>query len=191
MSLFQSFQLTPNVMDMVNQFSCESDLERTIDGAKLCSSAALSVYKDFEKFRSGELQTIFEKASEELQEKLTSIIRYRYGLDLLAFNLRKDQDHEGRILYSAEIMADSDNVITINITQLGIDPSNDFSLFLKEKPSLCWIADSRSPFYIEGFSEKISDISAVTLLLVKLDDDSGPIKEMLLELGESLIPTLN
>jgi hypothetical protein len=183
MSLVQSFALTPDLMQMVNQFDRSQDLIDSGSMASLKPERASLVEIDSLSYQSGAFADLFDEEKNALEEDFKDIVWNNFCLELLEFKIRKQGNQKGEIIYHLDLQTDPSNLITMNISKLGADPGNDYMALLREKPALCWLADSRSPFYIDGFSEALADLSAVGNFRVALKQNPAFLCEIIGVLG--------
>lgn len=172
------FVATPKIMEMVQQFHRETDIVQSNGRLKLCPQIQEMLSADLKHYDVESLKNTFLGEFERVQMLFEDLVRDYFHLELAIFNLRSEESKKGNMIYFLELYLKNDDLITINASKLGAKVGNGFLKLLQEKPSLIWITDSRSPFYLNETTEMLEDIEAVSNLRANLRRNPALLSEV-------------
>jgi hypothetical protein len=182
MDLNQDFALTPDIIDMVRQFGCAQQVASSAAGGRLKLGAAAMVGSDIRAFEPENLKKAFLSEERKLKALVSELAWRRLGLEVTRFRVRKAMGKRGTAFYKLDLAVGASDALTIEMTKIGADASRDPLELVKERPSLCWLIDSRSPFFAPGLAEQLTDIGTVMsfrAILERGDATSSEIMEII------------
>ena len=206
MSFNGTFGITNEIMIMLRQYGRTSDVVKAGSGAKLKPSALKALTAEFAAFSKSNLDGLGQVCVSALQDEFKAIIHDELGLTLTAIEVAKRaadaddgydeedeyadsvDDEEGpeeigeeyiMFVYTAEAGS-----AEINLSRTGASLNLDLQQMIQERPVLCWLFDSRSPFYSEEYQERIRDAAALMNFRGRLATDPQLKVEIAFVLGQ-------
>jgi hypothetical protein len=181
MQAMNAFTLTSDVLSMAKEYGRRGDIIKSGNTARLKTTVFNAVMKELAVMNKESMAEILNGAVEFLVQDFQSILSENLGLTLQSFIVEKrplseDRDPEEESLekryditpiisedeeYHITLTVPDHTAISLNITKLGAVPSERYVNYITEKPILCWLLDSRSPFYNEDFSMKLKDVAVI------------------------------
>lgn len=185
MTPLNDFDLNSNLLTMVHDYNRASDLVKLGTKGRLRAAAIKKLELEVEKLSAfgtkKTLQTLVELLAEDFRNlieghfglKMNTLSVFRRGVDEI--EPMESVDEEGNEVFLefedslftedliAEIKLESGESVELNLTKLSLNQGEiPQTELIKEKPILCWILDSRSPFYSQDFSTQILEISVLS-----------------------------
>lgn len=177
MFLDGTFGVTDSLIKMLREYGRVHDLVKAGPSARLKSSTFKKLEKEIAKLNEENLDNLFLDCSVILEEDFKKIIEDTLGLTLVNVEVAKliateeeDEDYDQEVTesslvkqeeYFIRLTTKEHGSCDIAINSICPDIRPNISEMIKERPLLCWLLDSRSPFYLEDFADRIRDVTTI------------------------------
>ena len=189
MSLAGTFGITNELLHMVRQYGRAADLVTAGSGARLRGSTQKALEQGIGMLTEEGMSELTETCLSILEGDFKQIMHDGLGLTLTAIEVFKrpievesDPDdkssEESSVLegdndeeYILNLHTTEGGTAEMNISKMGAKFHPNFGELIKERPVLCWLLDSRSPFYTPEYAEHIMDATVLMNFRCQLVSD--------------------
>jgi hypothetical protein len=191
MSLAVTFGITNELLLMVRQYGRGADLVTAGNGAKLKNSTQEALEAEIGMLTEEGMAELAHTCQTILEADFKQIVQDSLGLTLTAIEVFKrpvaaeDELDEEFVEYGGESSTDEEEeyilcihtteggTAEVNISKMGAKFSPNFNELIKERSVLCWLLDSRSPFFEPEYASHIMDATALMNFRGQLVSDAA------------------